>query len=42
MLRGICNMGVPMTANFGFASRPYHAAGMPDPATLPEAYQGVL
>ena len=35
-------MGVPMTANFGFASRPYHFARMPDPATLPEAYQGVL
>jgi uncharacterized RDD family membrane protein YckC len=42
MLRGICNMRLPMTANFGFASRPYHFAGMPDPATLPEAYQGVL
>jgi uncharacterized RDD family membrane protein YckC len=42
MLRGICNMGLPMTANFGFVSRPYHTAGMPDPATLPEAYQGVL
>jgi len=31
-----------MPANFGFASTPYHAAGMPDPATLPEAYEGVL
>ena len=31
-----------MTANFGFASTPYHAAGMPDPATLPEAYEGVI
>jgi uncharacterized RDD family membrane protein YckC len=31
-----------MTANLGFASRPYHATGMPDPATLPEAYEGVI
>ena len=30
-----------MTANLGFASRPYQATGMPDPATLPEAYEGV-
>jgi hypothetical protein len=42
MLRGICNMGVPMTANFRFVARPYYVAGMPDPATLPEAYHGVL
>ena len=31
-----------MTANLGFASTPYHATGMPDPATLPEAYEGVI
>jgi uncharacterized RDD family membrane protein YckC len=31
-----------MTANLGFASMPYHATGMPDPATLPEAYEGVI
>ena len=31
-----------MTANFGFASTPYHVTGMPDPATLPEAYEGVI
>ena len=42
MLRGICHMGVSMTANFGFVPRSFRAAGMPDPATLPEAYQGVL
>src|SRR6516165_12218576 len=42
MLRGICHMGVPMTANFGFVPRSFRAAGMPDPATLPEADQGVL
>jgi len=42
MLRGICHMGVPMTANFGFVPRSFRAARMPDPATLPEAYQGVL
>ena len=35
-------MGLPMTADFSLASRPYHAARMPDPASLPEAYQGVL
>jgi uncharacterized RDD family membrane protein YckC len=29
-----------MTANF--ASMPYHSTGMPDPATLPEAYEGVI
>ena len=28
-------------ASFGYAST-YHHAGMPDPATLPEAYEGVL
>jgi uncharacterized RDD family membrane protein YckC len=32
-----------MTANFGYASAPpYHASGMPDPVTLPEAYEGVI
>jgi uncharacterized RDD family membrane protein YckC len=31
-----------MTANLGFASRPYQATGMPDPAALPEAYEGVI
>ena len=31
-----------MTANFGYASSPYHANAMPDPATLPEAYDGVI
>jgi uncharacterized RDD family membrane protein YckC len=28
-------------ASFGYASTAYHDAGMPDPATLPEAYEGV-
>jgi uncharacterized RDD family membrane protein YckC len=31
-----------MTANFGYASSPYRATAMPDPATLPEAYDGVI
>jgi uncharacterized RDD family membrane protein YckC len=31
-----------MTADFGLASTPYNAARTPDPASLPEAYQGVL
>ena len=31
-----------MTANFGYASAPFRATGMPDPATLPEAYDGVI
>ena len=31
-----------MTANFGYASSPDHATAMPDPATLPEAYEGVI
>ena len=31
-----------MTANFGYASAPYHPTAMPDPATLPEAYEGVI
>ena len=31
-----------MTASFGYASSPYHANAMPDPATLPEAYDGVI
>jgi uncharacterized RDD family membrane protein YckC len=29
-------------ASFGYASTSYHEAGMPDPATIPEAYEGVL
>jgi uncharacterized RDD family membrane protein YckC len=31
-----------MTANFSYASAPYHPTAMPDPATLPEAYDGVI
>src|SRR5262249_44165245 len=31
-----------MTANFGYASAPYHPTAMPDPAALPEAYEGVI
>ena len=31
-----------MTANYSFASTPYHSTAMPDPATLPEAYEGVI
>jgi uncharacterized RDD family membrane protein YckC len=31
-----------MTASFGYASSPYRANAMPDPATLPEAYDGVI
>jgi uncharacterized RDD family membrane protein YckC len=42
MLCGIANTGSAMTANFGFAATPYYDAGMPDPAALPEAYEGVL
>ena len=42
MLREIGYMGSPMTVNLGFAPTPYYDAGMPDPATLPEAYEGVL
>ena len=29
-------------AGFGYASTDYHDSAMPDPATLPEAYEGVL
>src|SRR6202045_1465495 len=29
-------------ASFGYASTAYYDAGMPDPATVPEAYEGVL
>ena len=29
-------------ASFGYASAAYHDAGMPDPGTVPEAYEGVL
>ena len=29
-------------ASFGYASRADREAGMPDPATIPEAYEGVL
>lgn len=28
-------------ASFGYASTAYHGAGMPDPAAVPEAYEGV-
>ena len=31
-----------MTANFSYASAPYQPTAMPDPATLPEAYDGVI
>jgi len=31
-----------MTANFSYASASYHPTAMPDPATLPEAYDGVI
>ena len=34
--------GLPTMANYGYASTAYHVAGMPDPAALPEAYEGVL
>jgi uncharacterized RDD family membrane protein YckC len=29
-------------ASFGYAPNAYHDAGMPDPAAVPEAYEGVL
>jgi uncharacterized RDD family membrane protein YckC len=29
-------------ASFGYASTAYHGAGMPDPVTVPAAYDGVL
>jgi len=29
-------------ASFGYSSTAYHDAGMPDPAAVPEAYEGVL
>jgi uncharacterized RDD family membrane protein YckC len=35
-------MQVTMMASFGYASTAYHEAGMPDPARLPAAYEGVL
>ncbi len=31
-----------MTANYSFASTPYRSTAMPDPATLPEAFEGVI
>jgi uncharacterized RDD family membrane protein YckC len=34
--------GLSMTAGFGFSSSAYHDAGMPDPATFPEVYEGIL
>src|SRR5260370_23552481 len=36
------NMGLMTMASFGSASAAYHDAGMPDPGTVPEAYEGVL
>ena len=33
---------VPTMASFGYASTLYDDRGMPDPAALPEAYEGVL
>jgi len=33
---------VPIMASFGYASAFYDAQTMPDPAALPEAYEGVL
>jgi uncharacterized RDD family membrane protein YckC len=35
-------MGLPVTAGSGFSSTAYYNTGMPDPATFPEVYQGVL
>ncbi len=31
-----------MMASFGYATNPHHDAGMPDPAAVPAAYEGVL
>lgn len=31
-----------MMASFGYATNPYHDAGMPDPASVPAAYEGLL
>jgi uncharacterized RDD family membrane protein YckC len=36
------NARLPTMASFGDAATAYHDAGMPDPATVPEAYEGVL
>ena len=33
---------VPDMASFGYASTVYDERGMPDPAAVPEAYEGVL
>src|SRR5215469_9132843 len=42
MLRVSSNQGHPMMAGFGYASTVFDDTGMPDPAAVPEAYQGVL
>jgi uncharacterized RDD family membrane protein YckC len=42
MLRNDRNAGFPMMASFGYTSTTYRDAGMPDPTTVPEAYEGVL
>lgn len=36
------NMGLPRMASFGYASSAYDDGGMPDPRSVPEAYEGVL
>jgi uncharacterized RDD family membrane protein YckC len=36
------NIGSPTMASFGDASTAYYDSGMPDPATMPAAYKGVL
>jgi uncharacterized RDD family membrane protein YckC len=41
MLRVQSQPGLPIMASFGYASTAYQA-GMPDPAAVPEAYEGVL
>src|SRR5580700_8116950 len=42
MLRRLRRAWGPVMASFGYASTFYDDRGMPDPAVLPEAYEGVL
>ncbi len=35
-------MGFIVTAGFSHSSSPYRGAGMPDPMTFPEVYEGIL